>query len=255
MLLILVLIVVVPLLFAAVSALVLVGTLWFQGYIYTEPARGLLWRAPVAVLAVALFLTGWTYFVGKSQGHLGTLTDFYSGSDEEFTELWLTDRDGKDKDAEGRTIGHFKRSPGQPYRYADGLTKQVPGRPDGILVKGKDKDEKVLFKPDRDADGNFKVEEVSGIGGAMPQSLKYRDDKGRVLEEGKFTEISSFGYGRLIVNILLNGLHLIVWWLCLWLLLEFQWSHAFGIAVLVWLTTMLLLLPPLFSWAGKGYPL
>jgi hypothetical protein len=316
MLLVLLSIVLVPLLFVAASALVLVGTIWIQGYIYTEPAQGMLWRAPAAVFAVGLYLTVWVYFVSGSHGNLGTLTDFNASNTEEFTELWVTDRDGKEKDTEGRYHGHFKRAPGGKYRDVEGTKKELPSRPDGVKVK--DKDQVVLFKPDRDDKGNFRVDEVTGwgvprwlvaflgalVGGfvvglatqavvegvadrkvsqpvlwtvgvlggivcgcvlyfvlvyfdiaggggvtaAMP--LKYRDDKGRIMEEGQFGTLTSFRSSWLFANLLLNGLHLIVWWLALWLLLRFQGWHAFGIAVIVWLVTMFLLLPPLFARVG-----
>jgi heme exporter protein D len=34
---------------------------------------------------------------------------------------------------------------------------------------------------------------------------------------------------------------------CLWLLLQFQWSHAFGLAIVVWLVVTLTLLPIVLS--------
>jgi hypothetical protein len=41
-------------------------------------------------------------------------------------------------------------------------------------------------------------------------------------------------------------LHLIVWFLCLWLLLRFQWGHALGLACVAWLV-LTFFLPPLFK--------
>src|SRR5262245_47590161 len=54
------------LVWAALIVLLYVGTTWFQGYIYNEPAEGLLWRAPAAGSALALFLALWCYLYHKS---------------------------------------------------------------------------------------------------------------------------------------------------------------------------------------------
>lgn len=47
------------------------------------------------------------------------------------------------------------------------------------------------------------------------------------------------------VNFFLNFLHLAIWFLALWLLLQFQWSHALLLAVPLWLAVTLILLPSL----------
>ena len=51
-------------------------------------------------------------------------------------------------------------------------------------------------------------------------------------------------------GVLLNVLHLGVWFVCLWLLLRFQWSHALGLAAAVWLVLTLTFLPPLLQLAA-----
>jgi hypothetical protein len=45
------------------------------------------------------------------------------------------------------------------------------------------------------------------------------------------------------MNLLLNFGFLAVWFLCLWLLLRFQWSHALGLAVVFWLVMVLIIMP------------
>jgi hypothetical protein len=42
-------------------------------------------------------------------------------------------------------------------------------------------------------------------------------------------------YGLLVGNVLLNLAHLLVWFLAFWLLLQFQWPHALGLAAIFWL--------------------
>ena len=58
-------------------------------------------------------------------------------------------------------------------------------------------------------------------------------------------EISTTRYGILFCNLLLNFAHLLVWFLCLWLLLQFQWPHALGLALAFWLAFGLAVWPVL----------
>ena len=48
-------------------------------------------------------------------------------------------------------------------------------------------------------------------------------------------------------NIFLNLLHLIVWFAALWLILRFQWGHAFGLALALWLVVTFAIMPMLFK--------
>jgi hypothetical protein len=236
------------LLFLVVSGFFAAWSLWFQGYIYSEPAPVLPWRAPAAGAAVAAFVALWVLLVAKSHGNLATLTDFSASQTEEYKDVWLTDPQGNELPEQA----HYQLVPGQNQYRLNGQVngKQMPSRPQGLKVQDKDRGDKTWFKPDRDEKGNFKVEQVSGIGGSSAQSLKYRDDKGRVMEEGQLGRVTKFRWGWLFANLLLNALHLVVWWLALWLLLRFQWSHALGQAIVLWLVATLFVLPPLFSRAA-----
>ena len=51
----------------------------------------------------------------------------------------------------------------------------------------------------------------------------------------------------ILMTFLLNFLHLGVWFVCLWLLLRFQWSHALGLAIVFCLAMTLVVLPMLFT--------
>jgi hypothetical protein len=59
--------------------------------------------------------------------------------------------------------------------------------------------------------------------------------------------LTSSRWGVLIVNIGLNVLNLVVWFVCLWLVLRFQWSHALGLAILFWVAVSFLIMPMLFE--------
>jgi hypothetical protein len=226
--------------FVVVAIFLAAWSLWFQGYIYSEPAQVLPWRAPAAGAAVAAFVALWVILVARSHGKLATLWDFSASTTVEYKDVWATDADGKE-------LARYKEVNG--VYWLDGRVNgpKLKDRPDGLKVKEPNKDDKVWFKPDRDAKGNFKVEQVNGVGGSAPQPLKYRDDKGHVMEEGSLGRVTTFRYGWLFANVLLNVLHLAVWWLCLWLLLQFQWAHALGQSIVLWLVTMLFVLPPLFG--------
>ena len=52
----------------ALAVLLWAGTLWFQGYIYSEPAGHLYWRAPAAGIALTLFLAVWGWVAYRAPG-------------------------------------------------------------------------------------------------------------------------------------------------------------------------------------------
>jgi hypothetical protein len=48
-------------------------------------------------------------------------------------------------------------------------------------------------------------------------------------------------------NILLAIFFFLAWFLCLWLLLRYQWAHALGLAVIFWLVKELVVMPALLD--------
>ena len=73
-----------------------------------------------------------------------------------------------------------------------------------------------------------------------------------VFETGPTGRPSKFRFGRFFVNMLLNFLHLAIWFVCLWLLLRFQWAHALGLALAIWLVMTLFVVPQLLTQAVVG---
>jgi hypothetical protein len=204
-----------------------VWTAWFQAYIYSQPVAGLIWRAPAAGSAVALVLVIWCWLdYGPPPGKYPAL--FYSPAEETepYKELWGVKGGRKtlykrEKDAAGR------------YEYRDNAKKPLPSHLDGIIVK--EDGEEVLFKPELDDQGKFKIE--------RGQYLRYIDPNGRVMSEAAMGQLSAARWGLIIGNLVLNFVHLLVWVACLWLLLEFQWWHAVGQAVVCWLVMSLFIMP------------
>jgi hypothetical protein len=72
----------------------------------------------------------------------------------------------------------------------------------------------------------------------------------RELENGPIGVPFRFSLGRLIWNLLFNFGHLLGWFLGLWLLLRFQWSHALGLAIVLWVVMMLVVLPMMLNYSG-----
>src|SRR5262249_22302648 len=70
------------------------------------------------------------------------------------------------------------------------------------------------------------------------ESLRYFEEDGSLvmtqdqLEKGT---LPVYHTGLFWANLLLNLLHLGVWFVALWLLLRFGWPHALGLGLILWL--------------------
>jgi hypothetical protein len=238
-----------------------VATIWFQGYIYTEPVTQIYWRAPAAGSALALFLVLWVtvdYRAVKNNtdaqfpyGPIQELAPALNKADSEsFPALWAPNERGpvevEYKSKQGAVLkskvmeyklnhvadarkGHVE------YRHGE---DPIPSSPPLLFVE--ENGEKILFQPDTDDKGHFKRE--SG------QPLLYRDNKGRVLTEGPmFERKTGFPFGRFLLGVFLNALFPVIWFVCLWLLLRFQLLHAVGLAVVLAAVMLLFIVQPLMS--------
>jgi hypothetical protein len=59
--------------------------------------------------------------------------------------------------------------------------------------------------------------------------------------------LSVFRWGLFLGNLFLNALFLGVCFVCLWLILRFQWTHALGFAAVLWLALSLAVVPMLLA--------
>ena len=92
--------------------------------------------------------------------------------------------------------------------------------------------------------GKFTPKASRGI----QQALRYKEEGGdRFIVEDEMGKMFWYKRSSMVYNFLLNGLHLLLWFLALWLLLNFQWSHALGFAAVCWLVVTLALLPYLLG--------
>lgn len=210
------------------------GSMWLQGYFYSEPAEQLYWRAPAASAALTLFVGLWCILYARNPAQFETLFNASTRQDREFPQFWAVK--GKEK-----TLYKQARSAqGRPV-YLDEERKPPKTHPDVIIVKEDGQD--VEFKPDRDAQGNFRIEKG--------QSLSYQDNRGRVMSEDSLGRYAVPRMGAFFVNVLFNLFHLGLWFLAMWLLLRFQWTHALGLAVFFWFLMTLTFLPLLLNSARE----
>ncbi len=204
------------LVFLALAALLWAGTTWFQGYIYSEPAEQLYWRAPAAAAGVTLFLAFWGFLAYRAPGDYPAQFQFEAqGKPQEFAKMKAVYAD--------RTI-EVRRAAGQNH-YVDSQNQRMPSRPFAVIVA--EDGEEARFEADRNEKGHFVTDPIHG--------LSYRDAKKRVMKETELGSLPTSRKGLLFVNILLYLTHLGVWFLCCWLLLQYQWTHALGIAAVLWL--------------------
>jgi hypothetical protein len=212
------------------------GTRWLQNAIYSEPAAGLYWRAPVAGTVLALFLALWAWLDFRAPGRYTTLFLFSPNEEKEFGELRaVVKKDGKEREVSYS----LRRTPrGLPeYREVAPPYRRLASHPEAIIVKENGQD--VRFDAERDANQKFKIEQG--------QSLHYIDSQGRVMSEDTVGRLSTFRWSYFLPNILLNLGHFLLWFVCLWVLLRFQWSHALGLAVIFWIVMTILIVPMLLT--------
>jgi hypothetical protein len=221
----------------AVAALLFVGTAVIQGYLYSQPVEGALWRSAAAGTAVAVFFGFWCWIEARAPGQFESLFDFSPQQTISFDKIW-SERTGdrgkeeipftKGKDERGRVV----------YRDADGNPWQrtsASGMMTAIIVE--ENGEKHRFEAEMTPRGAFKVDD------SRPLRYIEQDGRRRVMTDDAIGEISTTRYGVLFGNLLLNCAHLAIWFLCLWLLLRFQWPHALGLAAALWLAFALLVWP------------
>jgi hypothetical protein len=218
-------------------------TFWFQGYIYTEPVGRLWWRAPAAGTALTVFLIIWIaidYRGAKSNPDVrypyGPIQEMplAAKTPKPFETLCVPSGENtevkyrREKVLEGQNTHYV-------YRHNDQV---MPGRPPKVIGEEED-GQRVVFEPDRDAKGQFKVE--------RGQVLFYRDGKGRAMREGTFELEPSYRVFPVLLGLFLNGAFLALWFVCLWLLLRYQMWHALGLAVALFVVMLLFVIGPVMS--------
>ena len=233
--------------FVVATLLAAAWTLWFQAYLYTEATAGIPWRAPAAGAALTAAVILWVFLAYHNPGRLRPLWEFSATEPgKSFPELTVTSTTGKPE--------VYKLRPGTRDDYRlNGLPsgRRLPTRPAEVAVV-EEGSEKSVFRPERDEAGNFKQRSATSFGRERQEPLRYVDEKGRVMQEDSLGQLGSkFRFGLFAGNLFVNFVLLAACFVALWLLLQFQWPHALGQAVVLWLVLLLFVLPPLLTSAEQ----
>lgn len=210
-----------------------VGSIWFQGYIYSEPESHLTWRGAAAGTLLAGLVAFWTYLHFRVDAQYDTLFRFSPREFKTFDKFRSVQNELDDKGTPyqltkrfqgGRVVSEYHEVE-TPYRAWN--------RSPAIIVE--EDGEEVRFTAERDENGNYRND--------PGRPLKYVDPRGRVMDESSIGQLSTFRKGLFFGNILLNLFHLGLWFICFWLILRFQWSHALGLAIVFWTIMTILVVP------------
>jgi hypothetical protein len=237
---VLVLVLIFILLFAGLAVILAAGTVSIQSNIYSEPTTGIQWKAPTAAAILTVFYALWMIIdyraldPNRNDFPYDTIFRFSPKEIYDVDQLWAVKNNQEIlfKRQAGDTIGASK--------YVDPLTGQQWSRGDatGLVSAILIDDKKVRLEPKLTPEGNF----LPGAE-AFPG---YYEVKGRRRMEN-LGQVSTFRWGLYIGNWVLNILHLVVWFVPLWLLLRFQWSHALFIAAILWGIATLWIVPMLLE--------
>jgi hypothetical protein len=236
------------------SVLFWVGSLWFQAYIYESASAGLAWRGPAAGAAIAAFLALWClldYRAGIVQANVAkvpydtwwdfTITTTYPR--QPVKKFWSVKQDQEGKEKVTEYVQRKTGGLGSGLQYVDPQNNNVPWSREGSgIVQAvilEEDGRKVRFNAQLTPDGKFKDEPARYVEEGGTRALTEDDVK-----RGQMTETY---FSRLVVYVVLNVLHLALWFVCLWLLLRFQWTHALGLAVVFFVATSLLVFSLLMS--------
>jgi hypothetical protein len=224
--------------FLGLSVFLWAGTLFFQAYIYSEPAAQLFWRAPAAAAAFTLFLALWCRLDYSNPGRYNTIFDWNDPRDDVWVEKFIGVKNKKEivfsrkKEKANKVV--YRDELGNAWRKAD-----TEGVMEAIIIEDKD-GEKIRFEVEL-IDGKFKP---------VPrgETIVYKEvgGKKREMHEDDVGRLTTMLWGVAVLNLFFNILHGAVWFAVLWLILRFQWSHALGFAFVFWLVASFFL-PPLFA--------
>jgi hypothetical protein len=239
------------------TAFLYVGAFFFQGYIYLEPSQQLYWQAPAAALLLTFGYTLWCLSIALSTGAnpqnipIDTLNRF--SAKEEMSarpakKVWAIRVDRR------KTISESKQIDGERVEYESKRDSQtqfkyvatLSGRPwpfkdpDIIAIELENPKDgtKVRFNLIPTEQGQYR-QFVSPDGWVM-----YEYDDGPTVP-------TAFRFWRLVLNVIFNFGHFFGWFLGLWVILRFQWAHALGFAVVLWVVATLTVLPMMLTFAAS----
>jgi hypothetical protein len=232
------------------------GTFFFQGYIYTEPSPGIFWQAPAAAALLTFGYSIWCFSIAFNAAatpqNVPIDTLFRFSPKEEMAELkgrpaqkiWAIklDRKKTGDNKDGEIVPYeLKRDEQGHFIYKDKSMKGHPWHAQDVIAVEIEKPDasKMRFDLIPTPEGGNR-EFVSKDGWVIIELAPGGPTGGPV----------KFRFGRLLLNLFFNVFHFVAWFLGLWVLLRFQWTHALGLAVALWLLSTLMVLPMMLDYSG-----
>jgi hypothetical protein len=240
-------------LLVSLTVLIWIAAFFFQGYIYTQPSPYLFWQAPAAAILLVLGFSIWCFSIALSEKAsptnipVDTLFRFNPHIDmfeRPAPRLWAITVDTSkpaDQRKEAEVLYVSRRDSQTQFHYEDTSVKPRPWQGKGVIAVEIETPDgaRMRFEPAQVGLGEY-PRYVSKEGWIMP-----------VFESGPNGLPQKFSVGRMSLNLLFNFGHLLAWFLGLWVILRFQWSHALGLAIVAWVAMTLIFLPMLLSFAAS----
>lgn len=225
-------------------------SLFLQGYLYSMPASRLPLRALTAGLAVACFLTMWTYINTRadSENKYGTFFEFNPTGAKEIKEFDAVRYGVTTKE---ETTVPFKLQAGtKDPKFVDGGGKEFKLADAGggyitvamnIELDGK----KSRF------DAEMRAETDARVVGSKSYSTENKlfKEKGgsRYLEGETPQQVFAPSSGTLFLAMALNISMFVAWFIAFWPILQYLTGHAIGLSLVFGVLTMVVLMPLLFK--------
>ncbi len=242
-------------------ALFLGGSLVAQGYLYQEPADRLPVRALAAAVLVGTFITVWVWIDKRHPRRYDTFFEFAPYERKEFSEFEAI----RWQSTDGVKISTDES--GKPVEEVANYVKTSGARGDKFVEKGTDlafqlnggtktgesfMTAAIRLKPDPEEEPvRFDAQMLED---KRTHAKSYTPDRKFVEEKGsRYVLADQLGVlyapstGTVILALLLNLLHFLLWFIAFWPILQFNRGHAFALTTLFGLVTMLLVMPLLFK--------
>jgi hypothetical protein len=211
------------------------GTLFAQQYLYTEPAGGLYWRAPAAAAVLTGFLLFWSVvnvMLGKSATDKKVPFPYfiYFTTTVDLVPEPVNEFQSKRKAHEVET---FRRDKLKAQTYLRVKNREE----DRVGEWSSDGVEWIKLKAPGGEDMTFVRDKDAKIGS---YEVFVDREHGWTIKESRMGIPSYNSFFRLVGYFLLNGLHLLLWIACFWLLLRYSIPHSILLGIIFWAAFTLL---------------
>ncbi|MCY2946017.1 MAG: hypothetical protein NT142_16055 [Planctomycetota bacterium] len=192
--------------FVTLGGLFFAWAVWLQSNLYTQPAEGMIWRAPAASAVVVASLAIWMLAARTAPGEIRPLQEAPKVKESiYFKELLVVDAEGN-----GET---YRRTANDRTGYrGNESNRPLPGSYAEVKVKATEdaKDFTISFKRQTSPTGD----------------ITFQDDQGRQMDPEYMGTLKEKPKGRLLTILILNLVHLGAWIIAFGPLLGFGSGHA-----------------------------